>query len=643
MIRSWRQQAVRATALVLAMALSTAAPAQSVRTEIVGISGELLHNVQVSLSLKQAERLEQVSVWRLRQMSLDARDEVRLALQPFGYYAANVNVRLIEPDGSSAHWRARVEVEPGEPLRVQQLQLDLGVLPEQIKAFADWLAAWPLPKGAALRHPPYTQALAELQGLAERHGFFEGAFAQRLIEVDPTRGEAAIKVDYRPGPRYRIGAIDFSSAGFNEDLMQALTTLESGAPYLSSDIDRQREVLVRTGYFESVAIQQRRNAETDTVEIDYQLERRPPNTYRVLAGFGTDTGARIQLGWTRHYLSERGDRLDTRFGAQQTNSEFVLRSNYQHPFGSEPGNFLFADLLLRRENERFRFEDESRIEPVFEAFPGDREQAQVTVGRLRERVLFERPFDPLRERLFLTFLNERFDAFPTGSSVSPEQAAVLANNPDLARFLDTDTNTVAAGAELLLVRLEGEKFDTEGLYAQLRALGSVETLGSATSFLQAYAEGRWHWRFGTNHKLLLRGQLGYTAADTERFTISIPGDPRELDLEITELPELFRFKTGGDRTVRGYGFEELSTNRNGANHIVVGSVEYEYRLSRDFSVAAFYDVGNAFNDFANMKLKRGVGGGLRWYSIIGPVQLDLARPLDDDGIRIHFTIGTKLL
>jgi len=106
---------------------------------------------------------------------------------------------------------------------------------------------------------------------------------------------------------------------------------------------------------------------------------------------------------------------------------------------------------------------------------------------------------------------------------------------------------------------------------------------------------------------------------------------------------LFRFKTGGDRTVRGYGFEELSTNRNGANHILVGSVEYEYRVFGDFSVAAFYDVGNAFNDFANVKLKRGVGGGLRWYSIIGPVQLDLAKPLDDDGIRIHFTIGTKLL
>lgn len=619
------------------------ASAQTVRTEIIGISGELLANVQATLSLKQAEQLDQVSIWRLRQMSLDARQEVQLALQPFGFYSANVNVRLIEPDRPDAPWQARVEIAPGEPVRVRQLQIDIGVLPEEVGIFDAWLNAWPLPEGAVLRHPPYTEALAELQRLAERYGFFEASFARRAIEVDPGRGEAAIQVDYRPGPRFRIGQIDKGTAGFNDDLMRALTTLEPGQAYVSGDIDRQREVLVRTGYFESVVLMQRRQGDTDTVDIEYQIERRKPNTYRAMAGFGTDTGARIQLGWTRHYLSDRGDRLDTRFGAQQTNSEFVLRSNYQHPYGNQPGNFLTADLFLRRENDGFRFEDQNSNDPVFEAFPGNREQAQITIGRLRERILLDRPFEPLRERLFLTFLNERFDAFPEGSSVSEEQAAVLRNNPRLLRYLETDTNTVAAGAELELIRIEGERFDTRGIYAQARVLGSVETLGSATSFLQGYLQGRWHWRFGANNKLLLRGEVGYTEADTDSFTVRIPGDPRELDLEITELPELFRFKTGGDRTVRGYGFEELSTNRNGANHILVGSVEYERRLFGNFSAAAFYDIGNAFNDFADIKLKRGVGAGLRWYSIIGPVQLDLAKPLDDDGIRIHFTIGTKLL
>jgi translocation and assembly module TamA len=349
----------------------------------------------------------------------------------------------------------------------------------------------------------------------------------------------------------------------------------------------------------------------------------------------------VQLGWTRHYLSSSGDRLDTRFGAQQTDSEFVFRTEYQYPFGGRPGNFLTGEALFKREQERFRFEDASRIEPVFDSFSGARNQVQFSAGRLRERYLFD-DFEPLVERLFVTFLNEQFDAF-SESDLNVEQTALLDANPGLRPFLDTDTNTIALGGDWTLFRIDGDGFAEHGLFARARVLGSLDSLGSDTSFLQGYVTGRWHWHFLPKHKLLLRGELGYTEAETTTFDLSIPGDPRRLELDITELPELFRFKAGGDRSVRGYGYEELSTNRNGANHTVVGSVEYEYNVFGDFSVAAFYDVGNAFNDFADPELKRGAGLGIRWYTLIGPVQLDLARALDDDSFRIHFTIGTKLL
>ncbi|HKL50076.1 MAG TPA: BamA/TamA family outer membrane protein [Wenzhouxiangellaceae bacterium] len=631
------------TRLALAVLLVPATlAAQPVITEISGIDGEMRANVEASLSLKQAEDLEQVSVWRLRQMASDAREEVRQALEPFGFYSANVSVRLEEPAGEAAPWRARVQIAPGEPVIVNAVAISISEPASTVEAFNAWRAGWPLPEGSVLRHRPYEQSLSELEQIAESHGFFDARFARRVIRVDPERNEAGIEVDYAAGNRYVIGEIDYGDTGFNEDLMRAQTIVEPGSPYLSSELDRQREVLVRTGYFEQVVVQQQRNPDSSTVDLTYDLKKRPPNTYRVLAGFGTDTGARLQLGWTRHYLSDRGDRLDTRFGAQQTDSEFVLRSNYQHPYGNQPGNFLTGEVLLKRERDRFRFEDIDRIEPVFDPFGGNRNQAQLTVGRLRERPVLDRPFEPLRERLFVTYLNEQFDAF-SQSSLSDEQIALLRANPGLLPFLDTDTNTVALGAEWTLFQLVGEGFAAEGMYAQARVLGSAAPLGSDTSFLQGYLNARWHWRFLPRHKLLVRGEVGYTAADTTTLNLSIPGDPRQLRLDITELPELFRFKAGGDRSVRGYGYEALSTNRNGANHTLVGSMEYEWNFAGDFAAAAFYDIGNAFNDFAEPNLKRGAGLGLRWYTLIGPVQLDLARALDDDSFRIHFTIGTKLL
>ncbi len=631
---------VAAMGLIAAL-IPVPAQAQPVRTEIVGISGEMLTNVRIGLSLKQAEDLEQVSVWRLRQMARHAREEVRDALEPFGYYSANVSVRLEEPVEPGGPRRARVEVMPGEPVRVVARNVALSPQALEIEAFERWLENWPLEIDAVLRHPPYTQALENLRQLAENHGFFDGRFVQRSIRVEPARNAARIGVDYDAGRRYRIGNIDFGDTGFDHDLMNALTIVDRGQPYLARDIDRQREVLVRAGYFEQVIIEQRRNAESGEVDLDYRLEKRPPNTWRVLAGFGTDTGPRGQLGWTRHYLSSRGDRLETRFGAQEKDSEFVLRSDYQHPFGSEPGNFLTVGVLLRRERDRFRFEDENRVEAVFDPFSGSRYQAELSVGRLRERPLLAGPYRPVVERLFISFLHERFDAFSEGS-LDAEQEALLAANPGIAPFLDTSTNTVAVGGEWTLSRLSGEGFGTQGLFARTRIMGALEALGSDTSFLQGYMTARWHWLLAPRHKLLMRGEIGYTEADTEVFDLSIPNDPRELRLEITELPELFRFKTGGDRSVRGFGFEVLSTNRNGANHTLVGSLEYEYNFFGDFSVAAFVDHGNAFNDFSKPRLKTGFGAGVRWYTLIGPVQLDIARPVEDSGIRIHFTIGTSL-
>jgi len=632
----------RAWLPMLVLLLTATAEGQTVRTEIIGVSGDVRDNVAISLSLKQAEQFDQVSVWRLRQMAQDARQEARRALQPFGYYSPAVNVRLTEPEAEGAPWRARVEITLGEPVRVTESLIRVSPPAGELEAFELWRADWPLPEGAVLRHTPWAQKLEQLQRLAETHGFYEGSFAERAIRVFPNRNQAELRLNYESGPRYRIGDIDYGDSGFNDDLMRALTVVDPGDPYQSSEIDELRQTLVRSGYFEQVVIEQQRNAETDEVALRYALERKPPNTYRVLAGFGTDTGLRGQIAWTRHYLSSRGDRMELGLGAQETDSEFVFRGLYEHPFGGEPGNFLFSEALLKRENDRFRFEDEERIEPVFDPFGGDRNQAQLVLGRKRQRPLLDAPFLPLNERLFVTFLNERFDAFSRGS-LSAEQEALLANNPGLRRFLDTDTNTVAVGGEWTLSRLEGDGFGTEGIYAQTRLLGSLEALGSDTSFLQGYAQARWHWLFLPRHKLLFRGELGYTEADTEKFLLTIPNDPRALDLDITELPELFRFKTGGDRTVRGYSYESLSTNRNGANHIMVGSIEYEYNFYGDFSIAGFYDVGNAFNDFAAPELKRGVGGGLRWYTMIGPVQLDLAQALDDDSLRIHFTIGTKLL
>ena len=118
-----------------------------------------------------------------------------------------------------------------------------------------------------------------------------------------------------------------------------------------------------------------------------------------------------------------------------------------------------------------------------------------------------------------------------------------------------------------------------------------------------------------------------------------------LSVSITELPYLYRFKAGGSRSVRGYGFEELSTNNIGSNHMLTASAELEYQFKQDWSLAAFYDIGNAFNHWSNTKLHTGIGVGLRWYTIAGAIRVDVAQARDINGKpwQFHLTIGTPLL
>ncbi|NEZ04505.1 BamA/TamA family outer membrane protein [Wenzhouxiangella sp. XN201] len=628
--------------LLIALLISPALQAASVRTEISGVDGELLANLRASLSLVRAERFEDLSLWRLRQMADDAREEARQALRPFGYYRPRIQVRLIEPDTEGEHWQANIEVNPGRAVTVTELRLEILGGGAEDPEFDEWQEEWPLPTGQVLDHRIWRSGLQSLERLAEARGYFDAHFDERRVIVDPDQREAEIRLKYDTGERYRFGHYEVSETPFGTRLMNRLHTLEADDPYDIEELDRQREVLVRSGLFERVVVEPERDTEQRRVNLHYQLRERPPNTWRSTVGFGTDTGARLQLGWTRHYLSSRGNRLDTAFGAQQRREEFVLRSEYQHPRGDRPSEFLTAGAVLRSEQDNFRFYDENRVEPVFEAFSGRREQAELTFGRLQERRLLTEHFQPLEERLFLSLLDESFDAFREGS-FSSENEALLEANPELAPFLQTDTTAVALGARWRLPSIRGTGFNTRGLVLQAQLLGAHESIGSDVSFAQAWGSGRWHLRFGERHKLLLRGEIGYTEADTRRLDIEL--DDRILDLAITDLPERYRFKTGGDRTVRGYGYENLSTNRNGANHLLVGSVEYEFRVGENWSLAAFADIGNAFNDLDQRKLKRGVGVGFRWYTMIGPLQIDIAQALDDvdQPWRLHFTIGTQLL
>jgi hypothetical protein len=104
---------------------------------------------------------------------------------------------------------------------------------------------------------------------------------------------------------------------------------------------------------------------------------------------------------------------------------------------------------------------------------------------------------------------------------------------------------------------------------------------------------------------VLRAARPVSDANVQDFALDADG--RLLQLSVTTLPNLFRFKAGGSRSVRGYDFESLSNNGIGSNNIVTASAEIEMKFRRDWSLAAFFDAGNAFNDWSDFELLKGAG------------------------------------
>ena len=145
------------------------------------------------------------------------------------------------------------------------------------------------------------------------------------------------------------------------------------------------------------------------------------------------------------------------------------------------------------------------------------------------------------------------------------------------------------------------------------------------------ASAKWIWSLPNEARIIFRGEVGTTWKD-----------------DFNALPPSVRFFAGGDTSVRGYEYESLGPTDTdgeviGGSSLAVASVEYEHPIVPRWSVAAFVDSGDAFDD-SSFETNTGVGVGFRWQSPLGPIRVDVAKPFDGDdrGARLHISLGPDL-
>jgi translocation and assembly module TamA len=118
-----------------------------------------------------------------------------------------------------------------------------------------------------------------------------------------------------------------------------------------------------------------------------------------------------------------------------------------------------------------------------------------------------------------------------------------------------------------------------------------------------------------------------------------------------DVPANLRFYAGGGGSVRGFAFQkagELDEENDpiGGRSLFEASGEVRVRVTETIGVVAFVDAGAAFSsrfpDFDD-ELRVGAGPGIRYFSPIGPLRLDVGFPVNprnsDDDFQLYISIG----
>jgi translocation and assembly module TamA len=639
--------------VLLALAGSPAA-ADELTIKVKGLKEPLLTQVTDSIDTYAFSGATQLSSRRLQQTADRAERKAVEALRPYGYYHAEVETSLAQNSAtpgkpaksgsglaSGQAWTLTLKVDPGPPVIITAATIELSGEGADEKALRQWKKRWPLDAGKILDQAAWEKEKQSVLDIAEFHGYLSARFTRHSIEADLEKNVATIALILDTGPQAVMGSVTFQQDVVRPGILDLIPRFTEGQPYDNWLLEEFRLDLWRTGYFKDIEIVEERRLEEvpPRVNLIVTAGSRQPNTYQFSMGYGTDTNVRAQVLWSRHVLSSRGDSLETGIGWQQLNAEYSFRSSYRLPRRSKAREFWTADLFVSRENQDFevRFNDDDP--DTVDLTNGDIVDYSVRAGKLVVRDL-ARGYQQIFETWYGQYLYES-RSFSASEFVVDGIPRTL-SDPQVKQF-EVNDSSLSLGINWDWPVIRGNGFRTTGHHERAWIFTSNKVWGSDPDFSQAYLSSNWARMLGSNWKLLLRGEIGYSDADIVTAQINVP--LHSLELSVTRLPNLYRFKAGGSRSVRGYGFESLSNNGVGSNNILTGSAEFNWSFHKDWSAAAFFDVGNAFNEWHEARLKKGAGVGLRWYTIAGPISLDVAQALSYDGHpwSINFTIGTPLL
>ncbi|VFP78598.1 Translocation and assembly module subunit TamA [Candidatus Erwinia haradaeae] len=559
--------------------------AKSINIHVLGLSGALKKNVE-----------EHLSIIRIQEVTISNRfydrveKIVKEATKVFGYYEPKIQIYLNPTKQKIKEPVLIIQVALGEPVIVSGLRVKLQGDAQEDRDYLN-LIADRLPKlGSTLNHREYEKFKKSLNNLALEKGYFNANYYRNQLKVSVQKHQAFWDIGYNSGKRYHFSKITFTGSQLLKQYLQNLVPFKEGTYYTSHHMEDLSRRLSDTGWFHSVILiptldEPNRGA---FLRLHGVLTERTENTFTTGIGSSKKIGMHIRTMWNKNIINNRGHSFKTI--ANISSPECELKFTYKIPILENP---LEKYYLLQGSLKRIHWNDIKTDSSV------------ITTSRYWNGTNGWKKSINLRWRL------ERFTE-------------------------DGITNTamlIYPSISVDRTRSYGGLMPTHG-YSQHYSIDFSDiSWGSDIDFLVFKIQNSWIKTIKKRNRLIIHTNFGWMK--THHFE---------------KIPPDMRFFAGGNHSIRGYKYKELSPRDHngkilGASKIIIGSLEHQYNINGKWWGAVFIDMGEVVQEFKEKNIKISIGFGIHWNSPLGPIKLDIARPVNDRNhhrIQSYVGLGPEL-
>jgi translocation and assembly module TamA len=583
-------------------------------------------------------------------------ERLKTVLESFGYYQSYVEIRIdrlpLDDPGVGEELTSRSKDDDSEvkitfsigPLyHLRKIEID-----GQVPAAAEKALA--LESGAPAIAADVLAAGDRLLNSLEDQGYAFAKVDTPVAHEDPPNRVLDVSFHAETGALVQIGEIRIRGLKLmKEAVVRKRLLLHTGEQYGATKIEAARKDLLALGVFGSVSVRVGTKADSQgRVPITFNARERLQHAVSVSGAYSSDLGGSTGVSWTKRNVSGKADSLTLSAtainlgGGTSTNGiGYDVNGKYLIPGWKERNQSLQVAVGAIRQS--------------LDAYDQTAVTGTVTVNRKLSSIWsISAGFGLEQERIDQHECSTEQNCLYGPDICGPPQTQPPLLDPALPPPPPPCTDqrfsyTLLSLPITALFNTTGQDSPLEDATHGMRVSLSVTPTFSfgrpSARFFISQATGSLYFDLNNIHLnatpgrsvLALRALAGLAAGASQ---FSLPPDQR--------------FYAGGSGTIRGYRYQSvgpLFSNGNpiGGTAINSGSVEFRQRFGTNFGTAVFLDGGNVSNNLNPLKgaVKLGAGVGLRYYTPIGPIRLDLALPLQrrsdgpnpDDSFEIYIGLG----